>query len=175
MRRGLRPGRAGGAGSAATWHAGSVFLLPACKPHGRRGGWVPAGSALAAARTLSAAGWVPRSAPAPPPLLGDCSRLRVGKDLTWRKPSLVGKTSGLLHGQTSITHAGEVAAPVARTRPGCTGTVPGQGLDWQRGLLRAEFDLHGAGKHRAEPGGEEERGEYSPLRVSGDGWVLPRA
>lgn len=31
------------------------------------------------------------------PSLGTAPRLRAGEDLAWRKPSLVGKTSGLLH------------------------------------------------------------------------------
>lgn len=94
-------------------------------------------------------------------------------------PSLVGgkkkTTSGLQDSQTGVTRAGEAAAAVARTRLGCSGTVPGQGLDWQRGLPRDEFDLHGAEKCQAEPGGKEGRGETSPLWVSGDGWVLPGA
>lgn len=154
---------------------GSVSPLPACEPHGRSGGWVPAGSTLAAALALSAAGWVPCSAPAPPPLIGDRSRLGAGENLAQPGGRKKKKTSGLQDSQTGVTRAGEAAAAVARTRLGCSGTVPGQGLDWQRGLPRDEFDLHGAEKCQAEPGGKEGRGETSPLRVSGDGWVLPGA
>lgn len=51
--------------------------------------------------------------------------------------------------------------------------MPGQGLGWQRGLPRAQFDLHGAGKCRTEPGGEEGRAETSRVRVSGGGRGSP--
>lgn len=174
--RGLQPGWAGRAGFAAAWHARERFPAPGLRTP--REEWRLGASGLDAGCSsrliCSRVGAMLSPGPATAhrgPL--QARGRRKSRPAWWEEKKKT--TSGLQDSQTGVTRAGEAAAAVARTRLGCSGTVPGQGLDWQRGLPRDEFDLHGAEKCQAEPGGKEGRGETSPLRVSGDGWVLPGA
>lgn len=109
---------------------------------------MPAGWLLAAAPTLSASEWVPRSALAPLLLLG--GRCRLSEDLAWRKPNLVGKTSW--SDWCDSCQGGSSTRSEDLTRLHRHGARAGAGSAAR--APRAQFDLHRAGKRWAEPGGE---------------------
>lgn len=95
----MASGTGEGSGSGATRAASLGFwgsrVVPAAAPTSSAAGWAPLGAATAPQGPLQA---------------GDRQKSHPEKE-----PSPMGKTSGLLRGQTGVTRAREAAAAVVRT------------------------------------------------------------